>query len=95
MHRWGWVSKIIKQPVKKWAHSLLLVSLLSGLLPASTMLAVDVNHKMQPLLRHLVSEEPELMVDLIVQYGTNSANLTTLIAKLGGKITRELSLIQA
>ena len=95
MHRWGWVSKIIKRPVKKWVHSLLLVSLLSGLLPASTMLAVDANDKMQPVLRQLVSEEPELMVDLIVQHSANSANLAALIAKLGGKITRELSLIQA
>ena len=75
MHRWGWVSKIIKQPVKKWVYSLLLVSLLSGLLPASTMLAIDANDKMQPLLRQLVSEEPELMVDLIVQHSANSANL--------------------
>jgi hypothetical protein len=95
MNRWGWRSKISKQSARKWLQFFLLVSLLSGLLPASGLLAVDANNKMQPLLRHLASEEPALLVDLIVQYRANSTNLTSLIANLGGKITRELSLIQA
>jgi len=95
MRRWGWVSKISKQLTRKWLHSLLLVSLLSGLLPVSSTLAVDANDKMQPLLRQLASEEPALMVDLIVQHRANRTNLTPLITKLGRKITRELSLIRA
>jgi len=91
-------------------HRLLLVAFVGGMLPTSTAMANQVDEKIppvvqqainiQPVLQQLAIEEPELLVDLIVQQNAGASvaegdHVVETVSELGGTVTRDLSMIQA
>ena len=46
-------------------------------------------------LRHLAASQPDRPVSVIVQKATRDANVDALVARLGGKVTEDLSIINA
>jgi len=70
-------------------------TLLWGTLPTAALWAAATRAELQPLLRQLASEEPDLLVDLIVQQAGHSPQVADRVAQLGGTVRQALSLINA
>ncbi|MFN8439665.1 MAG: S8 family peptidase [Caldilineaceae bacterium] len=64
---------------------------LSGAVPLAPQTAFA--QPLQPLLRQLAIEEPDLVVEVIVQKSSTASNLEETIVDWGGEITRDLHII--
>ena len=76
-------------------HLLVIYSVLASLLPTSAVWAVAPAQKLQPLLSQLAVEEPDLLVDLIIQQNATTDSVAHKVLEFGGKIRHSLSLINA
>ena len=76
-------------------HLLVIATLLGGVIPTTSVWGAVAIEKLQPLLRQLASEEPELMVDLIVQQGEQTDQVAQQVVALGGQVRHALALINA
>jgi Subtilisin-like serine proteases len=65
----------------------------TGFLPASHGFSSNAN--IQPVLAYLATRNPGEMVHVIVQKTTGSSGTELQVARLGGKITKDLSIINA
>ena len=80
---------------QKIVHLLVIYSLLLGLLPINSSGAGYPAAPVQPLLHQLALEEPDLLVDLIVQQNNATKEVAAKVVELGGKVRHSLSMINA
>ncbi|MCX6045173.1 MAG: S8 family peptidase [Chloroflexi bacterium] len=73
----------------------LLLLFLAGSIPAAAHATSDGQSKIQPLLLQVATEHPYQKVSIIVQKTTNEPQVESQVVGLGGKITKDLSLIHA
>ncbi len=93
MWKWNPTGKAIL--LKRALHLVVIYTLLCGLLPTAGVWAGEPTAKLQPLLRQLASEEPDLMVDLIVQQSEQTDQVAQHVVAFGGEVRHSLSLINA
>ncbi|MFN8490571.1 MAG: S8 family peptidase [Caldilineaceae bacterium] len=79
---------------KLWQLFLVLV-LLPGMTPFTAAPPVQAASKIQPALLQMAAEEPDQLINVIIQNIQPDHATAGLVGQLGGKITKELSMINA
>jgi serine protease AprX len=76
-------------------HAILIIGLLAGLVPTFAMGAVQTAPRLQPALVLVAAQSPDQTISVIVQKSVRNASVEGLVARLGGRVTQDLSLINA
>jgi serine protease AprX len=78
-----------------WGRTLSLLFMLALLVPLLAMAAPDVAARAQPALLAMAAERPEATVGVIVQKVAKDTSVEDLVARLGGRATKDLRIINA
>ncbi|MCX6045175.1 MAG: S8 family peptidase [Chloroflexi bacterium] len=74
---------------------LLILGLLAGATPTMGTSLAETASKIQTALLRMAAEEPDQVVNIIVQKATKDKAAEALVTQLGGKVTKDLSIINA
>jgi serine protease AprX len=91
------MKKILVFGSANWRQRLSLLLVVALLLPLVAVAPVQASlaHNVQPLLLQMASAQPEARVSVIVQKTNKDTRVEELMARLGGKVTKDLHIINA
>ena len=81
--------------MQKFVNLFLVMIMLAGLAGSQNLVTATVTDHAQPLLFQLAAAEQEQIVRVIVQKNANAVGLEEQVARLGGKIIKDLGMINA
>ena len=76
-------------------RNILFITMIMALASSGSLPTVALTSHAQPLLMQLATVNPHKVVSVIVQKNANATGLEDLVASLGGKVTRDLPIIDA
>src|SRR6266498_1862184 len=87
--------KDLRMPKIALFRNILFITMIMAVAGSGSLPAVTLTNRAQPLLVQLAATEPQKIVSVIVQKNANATGLEEQVVVLGGKVTKDLPIINA